>query len=77
MSDVFSRDVVIECVYKALRTPPLEGDLTDTMSLAIRMVNDLPPTQPVLTCKGCKYDHYECVQCLNCLRKERDLYEPE
>lgn len=38
---------------------------------------ELPSAQPVLTCKGCKYDYYECVQCHNCLRKERDLYEPE
>lgn len=40
-------------------------------------IDELPSAQPVLTCKGCKYDYYECVQCRNCLRKERDLYEPE
>jgi ribosomal protein S27E len=37
----------------------------------------LPPAQPVLTCKGCKYDYYEYAGCRNCLRKERELYEPE
>ena len=46
MSDVFSKDVVIECVYKALRIPPLKGVFTDTMSLAISMVNDLSSAQP-------------------------------
>ena len=46
MSDLISRRDVVECVYKALRTPPLKGVFTDTMSLAIRMVNDLPSAQP-------------------------------
>lgn len=45
MDDLISKHDVIECVYKALRTPPLEGGFTDTMSLAIGMVNDLPPAQ--------------------------------
>lgn len=42
-----------------------------------RILNKLPPAQPVLTCKGCKYDYYEYAGCRNCLRRERDLYEPE
>lgn len=46
-------------------------------ALKVTDIEHLPPAQPVLTCKGCKYDYYECVQCRNCLRKERDLYEPE
>ena len=37
----------------------------------------LESAQPVLTCKGCKYDYYEYAGCRNCLRRERDLYEPE
>lgn len=37
----------------------------------------LQSAQPVLTCKGCKYDYYEYAGCRNCLRKERELYEPE
>lgn len=37
----------------------------------------LESTQPVLTCKGCKYDYYEYAGCRNCLRRERDLYESE
>ena len=37
----------------------------------------LESTQPVLTCKGCKYDYYEYAGCRNCLRRERDLYEPK
>lgn len=45
-SDLISRQDVVECVYKALRTPPLKGILTDTMSLAIRMVNELPSAEP-------------------------------
>ena len=50
MSDVFSRDEVIECVYKALRTPPLKSVFTDTMSLAISMVNDMPSAQQWTPC---------------------------
>lgn len=45
MDNLISRHDVIECVYKALRTPPLKGVFTDTMSLAIGMVNDLPPAR--------------------------------
>lgn len=45
MDNLISRHYVIECVYKALRTPPPEGAFTDTMSLAIGMVNDLPPAR--------------------------------
>ena len=42
------------------------------------VIENLPSTQSVLTCKGCKYDgYYKHVQCRNCLRRERDLYEPE
>ena len=40
-------------------------------------LRQLPSAQPVLTCKGCKYDYYEYAGCRNCLRKERELYEPE
>lgn len=42
MDDLIRRRDAVECVYKALRTPPLKGVLTDTMSLAIGMVNELP-----------------------------------
>lgn len=46
MDDYISRQAVVECVYEALRTPPLKGVLTDTMSLAISMVNNLPSAEP-------------------------------
>lgn len=74
MDKLISYNAVIEAVDKNRDTVfhnsvDYEGVLYD--------INNLPPAQPVLTCKGCKYDYYECVQCLNCLRKERDLYEPE
>ena len=56
MSDLISRRDVVECVYKALRTPPLKGVFTDTMSLAVRMVNDLPSAQSnIISCKDCEY----------------------
>ena len=45
MSDLIKRQDVVECVYEALRTPPLKGVLTDTMSLAISMVNALPSAE--------------------------------
>lgn len=40
--DLIKRSDVAEVVYKALKTPPLKGVLTDTMSLAIAMVQDIP-----------------------------------
>jgi len=43
---LISSQEAIECVYKALRMPPLKGVLTDTMSLAEAMVNELPSAQP-------------------------------
>lgn len=32
----------VEVVYKALRTPPLKGVFTDTMSLATAMMQEVP-----------------------------------
>lgn len=40
--DLIKRSDAAEVVYKALKTPPLKGVLTDTMSLAIAMVRDIP-----------------------------------
>ena len=40
--DLIKRSDAAEVVYKALKTPPLEGVLTDTMSLAIALVRDIP-----------------------------------
>lgn len=53
MDDLISRQAVVECVYKALRTPPLKGVFTDTMSLAISMVNELPSAQQEVDCQKC------------------------
>ena len=41
-SDTIKRSDATEVVYKALRTPPLKGVLTDTMSLAAALVRDIP-----------------------------------
>jgi len=39
----YYKDVdVIEAIYDALRTPPLKGVLTDTMSLAVAMAERMP-----------------------------------
>lgn len=48
-ADTLSRQAAVECVYRALRMPPLKGVLTDTMSLAIAMVNGSSPIQPDTT----------------------------
>ena len=54
--DAVSRQVAVECVYKALRTPPPKGVLTDTMSLATAMVYDASPIQPdIIRCKDCEF----------------------
>ena len=42
MEDLIKRSDATEAVYKALRTPPLKGVLTDTMSLAVALVQDIP-----------------------------------
>ena len=74
--DTISRQAAIDAAIKA--TDDWDGGYNITRANMIeKELNELPSAQPVLTCKGCKYDYYECVQCLNCLRKERDLYEPE
>lgn len=72
MSDLVGRQAVVECVYEALRTPPLKGVLTDTMSLAISMVNNLPSAQQ----KPLKYTGESiCLYCqtVNC---DGCMYEP-
>lgn len=66
MNDLISRQAAIDALGE-------QGLIT-----AMVVVDRLPPVQPVLTCKGCKYDgYYKHMRCRNCLRKERDLYEPE
>lgn len=40
--DLIKRSDAAEVVYKALKIPPLKGVLTDTMSLAIALVRDIP-----------------------------------
>ena len=40
--DLIKRSDAAEVVYKALKTPPPKGVLTDTMSLAIALVQDIP-----------------------------------
>lgn len=42
MEDLIKRSDATEAVYKALKTPPLKGVLTDTMSLAVALVQDIP-----------------------------------
>lgn len=39
---LIKRSDAAEVVYKALKTPPPKGALTDTMSLAIALVQDIP-----------------------------------
>lgn len=81
MSDLISRRDVVECVYKALRTPPLKGVFTDTMSLAIRMVNDLPSAQPERTGRWIldRSGRYCCNRCMEpcagyVMMRPRDKY---
>ena len=72
MSDLISRQDVLDEILRF--SDNLDKDML--IRTYIRL-NRLPSVQPVLTCKGCKYDYYEYAGCRNCLRKERDLYEPE
>ena len=45
MSDLIRREDVAEALYQAIRTT-LPGTFTDSMSLAIAMVNNLPSVEP-------------------------------
>ena len=40
--DLIKRSDAVIVVYKALRTPPLKGVLTDTVPLAIELVHGIP-----------------------------------
>ena len=74
-NSLISRQAAIDAVNNAFdRETLLTGFVR---SIAVRAIRDMPSAQPVLTCKGCKYDYYEYAGCRNCLRRERDLYEPE
>ena len=42
--DLIKRSDAVIVVCKALRTPPLKGVLTDTVSLAIELVHGIPST---------------------------------
>ena len=52
----YKDDDVIEAIYDALRTPPLKGVLTDTMSLAVAMAKKITiaDVREVTLCKNCK-----------------------
>lgn len=71
MGRLLDEDAVINAI-NALHEKP-----NAWLDCAVDAVKDLQSAQPVLTCKGCKYDYYEYAGCRNCLRRERDLYEPE
>ena len=42
MAEYIERRQAIKLVYDARRSPPIKGVLTDTMSWAIAVVNDIP-----------------------------------
>jgi hypothetical protein len=70
MSNLIDRQAAIELIERMKSYHQDADDIAE-------MIANMPSAQPVLTCKGCKYDYYEYAGCRNCLRKERDLYEPE
>lgn len=77
--DLIKRSDAAEVVYKALKTPPLKGVLTDTMSLAIALVRDIPSAdRPKHYCAECKYEPIDkrCMPCSSCTNnpKNRDAF---
>ena len=73
-NDTISRQAALEIMAKWLNDV---CGMREIEGVKLTPLKQLHAAQPVLTCKGCKYDYYEYAQCRNCLRKERDLYEPE
>ena len=73
--DLIQRKWLVECIEEGW----VKFDTAKDCNRMMHLVRDIAPSvQPVLTCKGCRYDgHYTHMQCRNCLRKERDLYAPE
>lgn len=61
--DLIKRSDAAEVVYKALKTPPPKGMLTDTMSLAIALVQDMPSADRLQGEWICKGDWAECSLC--------------
>lgn len=76
-TDTISRQAALEIMSKWLNDVCGMREIEGVKLTPLKQLRELHATQPVLTCKGCKYDYYEYAQCRNCLRKERDLYEPE
>lgn len=73
--DLIQRKWLVECIEEGW----VKFDTAKDCNRMMHLVRDIAPSvQPVLACKGCRYDgHYTRMQCRNCLRKERDLYAPE
>ena len=73
--DLIQRKWLVECIEEGW----VKFDTAKDCNRMMHLVRDIAPSvQPVLACKGCRYDgHYTHMQCRNCLRKERDLYAPE
>lgn len=62
--DLIKRSDAAEVVYKALKTPPPKGVLTDTMSLAIALVRDIPSAdRPQGEWVHLKGDEWLCSNC--------------
>ena len=76
-TDTISRQAALEIMAKWLNDVCGMREIEGVKLTPLKQLRELHAAQPVLTCKGCKYDYYEYAQCRNCLRKERDLYEPE
>ena len=77
--DLIERARAIEIIHESQDSQTFGQTADNAYDLVEWAISEIPSVQPVLTCKGCKYDGYykQHVQCRNCLRKERDLYEPE
>ena len=70
IEDLIKRSDAAEVVYKALKTPPLKGVLTDTMSLAIALVRDIPSADDEVISKLKTAIENEEI-CKNCPTAER------
>lgn len=80
MEDLIKRSDAAEVIYKALKTPPLKGVLTDTMSLAIALARDIPSAdrpQGEWIFKEMTDDYHIIGRCSICKERRRiDNYCP-
>lgn len=75
MEDTISRKMAIDAHYEYCNKHPDAGFPV----WSLKILEDLPSAQPVITCDGCRFvGTYDTdFPCCSCVRREKDYYAPE